>query len=193
MSFWKSQTGIAIDGSAKNAHIAQFENIPNGTMAPAMIERAELSEYNGTDFYQISYKLIDGDFKNRKVRQKIKCFDTKPATRDRGVNMLMRLYSLCDVKPSGDNAPTNDEMAVFQGKLIGVRIDEWFSDDGKEGNYISELHALDEHFVIETGVKKEIKPLKNHTDYQSYTDLIDDSALSRNKIQPTNLDDDIPF
>ncbi len=62
---------------------------------------------------------------------------------------------------------------------MGVKIQEWFQ-DGKEGNWISEIHPTD-GFVSEAGKKVE------HTSTGDLT-----SAFGRNSAK-VELENDVPF
>ncbi len=183
MSFWQSQSGTKMDGSAENSHVGTFKVIPDNTTATVSIKGVELKNFQGDEFYQATYKIIDGDYKGYEVRHKIKCFDADKKKRDQNVNMMMRLFKLCDKSPQHDKAPEGDDFLPLQGCIIGVKIQEWFS-DGKEGNWISEIHPVDKDFVVSSGKKVE------HTATHSTGEL--DSALTRNKAKG-ELDDDVPF
>lgn len=177
MSFWNAQSGGVIDGSEKNSHVARFPLIPDNTKATVSIKNVEHKTINGDSFYQATYKIVDGDFAGFEVRGKINCFDPDPKKRDRAVNMLMRLFNICEVKPTHSNTPTDDDFLPLKGKLLGIKIQEW-EKDGKEGNWVSELHPTT-GFVSETG-KSMPKDLS--------------SAFSRNeKNKQDGLEDDIPF
>lgn len=188
MSFWQSMSGTPIDGSAEHSHVGSFQVIPNNTTAPGQIVSAKLVMFNdGNQVYQVSYKLVDGDFKGCIVRQKIDCFSHESKKRDRAVNMLMRLFKLCDFKPLHSGEPTGQDLLNLQNKIIGLKIQEWSQDD-KEGNWISEIHKVDSDFVIETGKKQE----HAYTSVAAAANTLD-SAFSRNSA-PKEVDmDDIPF
>jgi hypothetical protein len=65
--------------------------------------------------------------------------------------MLMRMYKLCAHKPTHSDAPTDNDLAPMKGKILGIKINEW-QNNGKEGNYVGEVHAL-EGFVPAVGEK----------------------------------------
>lgn len=176
MTFWESQSGTKIDGSAESSHVQQFKVIPDNTRAIVSIKDVQLRNIQGDEFYQATYKIIDGDFKGEEVRHKIKAFDNDKKKRDREVNMLMRLFRLCGKQPVGNTAPGNDDLAQLKGSVIGIKIQEWFF-DGKEGNWVSEIHPSD-GYVSETGKKAE-------------HDL--SSAFSRNEARNSGIDNDVPF
>lgn len=187
--FWNSGSGTKITGEAKDAFIADFTTIPEGTCAEAMIKSFTLVEKenkfsNKNDrFYEIKYKLLSGDYKGREVAQKIKCFDGKPEQIDRALNMLMLVMKLCDFKPLTNEAPQDLELLPMLNKILSIKIGEWSMPkaDGSgmmDGNFIREVHASG-GLVTETGIKAEVVHRPT------------DSALQRNKMP--ELDSDLPF
>jgi len=187
MSFWSSDLG-RLTGDSQDAFARTYKIIPDGTMAIAKINSFCLVEKNGKNHYEVEWQLIDGDFKNQAVVQKIHAFDVDSKKKHRALNMLMLLFKMYGIKPATNAAPTDQELAVFQGKLAGVRIGEWSmpKDDGTmmEGNWVSEVHPA-EGFKSETGIKLEVTHTRSSVD----------SAFSRNErsINPEIDSDDIPF
>lgn len=187
MSFWSLSTGASPDGSESSSHTSSFKVIPDGTLSIGKIKEFVIDKNKeGQPFYKCVYKLTDGDFKNREVIHKIKCFDSKATIADRAINMMKRLYDLSGLKPSHSEAPTDSDLAQFKGKDIGIKIAEWnmVNPDGtfSEGNYVSGIFSP-VGFECSTGVKMETvgHPI--------------DSALSRNsRISTPPIDNsDIPF
>jgi hypothetical protein len=190
-NFWESRTGAPITGNASDAYQPQFESIPNGTTAPAMIKAFELTskQINGvdTDFYNITWKITSGDFKGREVPQKIKAFDHKPEIAQRALNMLKLIYDLVGHKPTHKGVPTNDDHKPLIGKILGIKIGEWQMPKTKEpgfltGNNVTQVHKIDADFKTEVGVKRELPKI---------TTSAVESALTRNANM--HLDDDLPF
>ena len=194
MSFWTSPTGNPITGSPDKAFIKDFATIPEGTMALASIKSFEVTHTqanefrDGEKFIEVKYKLIDGDFKNREVSQKIKVFEGKPEQIERNLNMLKLVMDLCSFKPIHNEEPTNDELSRMNGKIVGIKIGEWSMPkaDGTtmDGNFVREVHAST-GFVCETGVKKEVV----------HTNSAVETAFSRNPYPTNNIgvDSDLPF
>lgn len=194
MSFWKSPiNGKEITGSERDSFTADFRIIPDETKVLANFKDAVISTYtqkNGkeSDCYNITWKLTNGEFKNREVNQKIKAFDDDPKVQDRALNMLKRLFVLCALKPAHAGIPTESDFNVFKLKPFGVKIKQWSSErDGKiyEGNYVSEIHSPI-NFVCEEGKMQE--PART----------IDSSPSSAYKNKSSDLDvelglEDIPF
>lgn len=183
-------------GDPSKAFVQDFTTIPEGTRALATVKAFEVvnkeaTQYgDATKFFQVTWKLIDGEFKNREVTQKIKCFDGKPEQIERAKNMLVLIMKLCDYIPTHDNEPTTQELSMMRGKVVGIVIGEWSmpKQDGSgviDGNFIREVHPSN-GFVAETGVKTEV----------TYTPAAE-SAFSRDKARrdapKDDLDSDIPF
>ena len=165
MSFWESKTGAPLTGSAEDAFTSSFTIIPDGTTASAMIKAFEIKQFGEEAFYQITWKIVSDQFKNQEVRQKLNTFDVKPEKAQRALNMMMLIYKLFDHKPTHNNAPTNDDLKPLTGKVAVIKIQEWAL-NGKEGNFVSEVHKLNAEFKPEIGVKLEkvnVPPAK-HTD-----------------------------
>ena len=189
-SFWLSGTGEVPTGLPEDAFVGNFTIIPEGSVASAMIKSFTLIEkenkYTGsTDrFYQIIFRLLDGDFASREVIQKIKCFDGKPEQIQRALNMLKLVMQLCDFKPTHSDAPKDIELIPMVNKVVSIKIGEWSMPkaDGSgviEGNFVRECWASGA-IPTERGVKAEAVHRPT------------DSALQRNAGMP-ELDNDLPF
>lgn len=191
-SFWLSGTGTAPTGKPEDAFIGDFTVIPEGSVATASIKSFTLVEkdnkHTGTvdKFYQIIWKLLDGDYKSREVTQKIKCFDGKPEQIQRNLNMLKLVMQLCEFKPTTADAPKDLELLPMLNKIASIKIGEWSmpKQDGgmMEGNFVRECWRSGE-IATETGVKA----VAVHTPTKGV-----ESALTRNATMP-ELNDDLPF
>lgn len=166
MSFFDGCTG-----SQEDAFVPDFTVIPNGTTAPALFKSIMLmekdSQYTGHEkFYEITWKIASGEFKDQQVTQKIKCFTGTPDQIKRAKNMLLLLIKLCKLELTHDLEPSLHELAKMQGKIVGIKIREWSmqKSDGSgyiEGNFVSELHEINDKFVTQTGKKLENKKQEN--------------------------------
>ena len=145
MSFWQSRIGTVIDGN-----IDEFKIIPDGTKAVATIKDFIIKDYEGDPVYQVIWKILDGEFKSYEVRQSIRANDLDDARRDKALNMFMRLYQLCDLKPTHDNEPEADDLLPFKGKIIGITIKIFHGDKGPM-NWVSGIYKADESFVPKVG------------------------------------------
>lgn len=150
-------------GDAQSAFVSDFSVIPNNTSARAAIKSIQVVEsdnkYTGAQKYiAVCWQLLDGDFKGREVTQKIKCFQGEEAPLQRARNMLLLIMNLCQFKMTHDLEPTTFDLLPMTGKMLGIKIREWSmpKQDGSgmlEGNFISEVHPLNDYWITETGIK----------------------------------------
>ena len=194
MSFWESELG-AVTGSEADAFAKTFTQIPDGTLALAKIESFVNSEYNGNKFLTINWLLTDGDFKGNKVEQKLKVYGD-PMSKDsakarhRALNMLKLIYQLYNVKPKHANDPEDSDLAVFHGKMAGIKIRETEPDKntGRQYNWISEVHDA-KGFKCETG----ISVIVTHTNVKQTQSGFDSAFARNNEVLPIDDGSDIPF
>jgi hypothetical protein len=196
-SFWDSELGD-VTGKSEDAFAKQFAKIPDGTKALAKIESFTNQVYkdSGFKYLNIEWVLQDGDFRGQKVQQKLKVyggdkFDKDPMkTRHRALNMLKLLYQLFNIKPKHTNPPTDQDLAMFAGKIAGIKIRETEpNDDGKQYNWVAEVHAS-QGFKSETGVGLPIVAQAAISNYSSHSSK--NTPFSSN--EPPVFDaNDVPF
>jgi len=150
MSFWISPLGQEVSGTPESSFVAGFSIIPDGTKVLASIKKFEFINRDDFQFHQITWVILDGQFKGEQVRQKIHTMDQDPNKRHRALNMMMLIYKMFDASPSADGIP-DAELAMFHGKIAGIVIREW-QNNGKEGNWVSEVHKA-AGFEQKTGIK----------------------------------------
>ena len=196
MSFWESELG-EVTGSAADAFAKTFTQIPDGTMALARIDSFANAEYKGNKYLSIDWLLTDGDFRGQKVNQKLKVYGDPMAkdpakARHRALNMLKLIYQLYKTKPKHSNDPTDQDLAIFVGKVAGICIRETKpNDQGRQYNWVAEIHDSN-GFKCETGVSLVVT--HTNTQYTQHKEPLD-SAFIRNAAASTvqDMDDDIPF
>ena len=199
-SFWSSGTGNLPSGNAEDAFVREFSVIPNNTCAVAKIVTfanvTKDNKYTGEidKYISITWRIQDGEFKNREVNQKIKCFSGTAEAIDRNLNMLKLLMTLCNFSPSHSNAPTDDDLKKMISKTCGIKIREYSlpkADGSGEitGNFVAEVHSP-HGFECQTGIKLEPKPTQS-TNYQ--TALSRNPRNSMNDLSDDHLNDDVPF
>lgn len=158
MNFWESELGD-ITGKAEDAFAKQFTQIPDGTKALAKIKSFtnQKNKESGFQYLNIEWVLQDGDFRGQQVQQKLKVYggdqyDKDPAkTRHRALNMLKLIYELFKIKPKHSNPPSDQELALFIGKIAGIKIRETAPNDhGRQYNWVAEVHPS-QGFKSETG------------------------------------------
>lgn len=184
MSVWKSELG-EINGSKENSFAGSVvEIIPNSTTARAFIKNILTKRFQNdkgtTTFYQVTWKLIDGDFKDQEVNQKLHIFDTNPKKAFRAQNMLMRFFKIFNIEIPPSFNISDEGLSVFNSKVAGIRIFEWETDDGKCGNWVGEVDIDNNQFETKTGKKMERKLPKLVT-------------VDKTDIGHASLEDDMPF
>lgn len=190
--FWESELG-EVTGNASDAFAKSFTHIPDNTLAVAKIESFVNSEYNGNKYLSLSWLLTEGDFKGSKVEQKLKVFGDPMSVdpskaRHRALNMLKLIYQLYNIKPKHSGDPSDQDLAVFVGKMAGIKIRETEPNEkGRQYNWVAEIHDA-KGFKCETGVSL----IVTHSNVQnSFSGL--DSAFSRNDSLGASAIDDVPF
>ena len=184
--FWESELG-EVSGKPEDAFVKSFTLIADNTMALARIDKFTNDEYSGNKFLKIEWMITEGDYSGAKVEQKLKVWgdnrDKDPVrTRHRALNMLKLLYQLYDIKPKHSEDPTDADLAIFAGKIAGIKIRETEpNEQGRQYNWVSEIHAP-KGFKSETGTKLVVTRTPNAPI---------ESAFSRN--QQVELENDVPF
>ena len=186
-SWWDLSNGQKATGNESDAFISQMGIIPDGTQTTAKIQKFTIEPGQGKPFINIQWKLVEGDFHNRVVFQKLHCWDDKPQKADRSKNMLLLIMKLCNHQPVTGSEPTDKDFAPMLGKTCGIKIAEWsmIKPDGTlgQGNFVSEVHDAKGYEVL-SGKKLEV------VGYPSPVD----SAFSRNpRTTDTSLEADVPF
>lgn len=186
MTWWQSSTGSELSGSDEDSFASGFGVIPNNTTARAVLKKIEIEDYNGESFIQCQWKIIEGPFKDQVTRQKIHVYDTKPQKADRARNMLVRLYKIA-ATALPTTAPTDKDLSMLQGKIVGIRVLEYWTDEGKNGNWVSEIHAPTADFVCKVGEKLPSPPQKLSVKQAS------DAFFNPSQSAAPMIDDEIPF
>lgn len=185
MSFWTSELG-EITGKPEDAFAGNFILIPDGTKSLSKIENMSNESDNFGSYINISWQLIDGEFKGRKINQKLRVVlsgndDKAKYAHKRALNMLKLIYDMFGVKPKTSMAPTDEDLSIFVNKIAGIVIFETQPNhDGKQYNRIGEVHDSKD-FVSQTGVKLVV------------SSSTVESAFSRNSGSTYIPKDDIPF
>ena len=129
-------------GTPEAAFTTGFKQIPEGTFALSELTKAELFESDGRDpVYSLTWKIADGEYKNRLVFQKIKAFDADELKAGMAKEMLLLLFHMFKVTEPKE-APTDSDFYPMLGKLAMLKIGAWKM-DGKEGNFVREVHAAE--------------------------------------------------
>lgn len=168
-----------IQGDAEHAFVKSFTVIPDNTTAVAEIKAINIGEFNGEKAYEVTWKIIDGDFKGHHVKQKIKCWQTDEVKRNRAKSMLLLIMNMFQLKFAGNDHPNEFDLMPLHGKIGGIKIGYMMSPkaDGTVGeyNFVREVHAT-EGFECKVGESPRIE-----------------SAFTRNAGVKRELEGDLPF
>lgn len=153
----------------------EFEVIPDNTNALAVITNAEwreANEYNGKHI-SLTWDIVEGEFKGRKVFQKIKLFESDKAKALKAQKMLIAIDANCKgaIAQAGVE-PTVQGLASLLHSPMYIMIKE-YEMNGNKGNWIC---AVSE---------------RKHGAQQAQQTQT--SAPVTGQEPPMDFDDDIPF
>jgi len=139
MSFWTTSEGksATTEATGKFEASASYELIPDGTTALAIITKPSIEQYNGDEYINVEWTVAKPEaYKNRKVFQKVRVWDSNPKKADKAKAMLANIDKNAGGKLAKlDKDPTNESLSVLTGKTMLIKILIWSIDD-KTGNYI---------------------------------------------------------
>jgi len=139
MSFWTTSEGksATTEATGKFEASASYELIPDGTTALAIITKPSIEQYNGDEYINVEWTVAKPEaYKNRKIFQKVRVWDSNPKKADKAKAMLANIDKNAGGKLAKlDKDPTNESLAVLTGKTMLIKILIWSIDD-KTGNYI---------------------------------------------------------
>ncbi len=139
MSFWTTSEGksATTEATGKFEASASYELIPDGTTALAIITKPSIEQYNGDEYINVEWTIAKPEaYKNRKIFQKVRVWDSNPKKADKAKAMLANIDKNAGGKLAKlDKDPTNESLSVLTGKTMLIKILIWSIDD-KTGNYI---------------------------------------------------------
>jgi len=138
MSFWNLSDNNQLSTSGEFEIAKAMEPIPAKTQARAIIDEAKWDEYKGDNYISLSWSIIYGEYKNRKVFQKLKVKESDDKKRDKALSMLAAIDANAGGRlVASGKEPTDMELALcLCNKPMIIRIEVWEIDD-KKGNWIS--------------------------------------------------------
>ena len=134
-----------VDGNFDSAIV----NIPDGTVAPALIEECKWESYTDqvtgieATFIKATWSIVDGEYQNRKVFQKIKVMDEKQSTKERALQMLAAIDANAGGKVMAAGCMPDDMLLSMSlcNVPMNITISVWEM-NGKSGNYITAVGRL---------------------------------------------------
>lgn len=151
MSFWNlSDNENAKEvGSSFESGGGNMEPIPAGTQVKAAIDEVKWDEYNGDSYISARWNVIDGEFKNRKIFQKIRVNESDSKKADKAKRMLAAIATnagggLFKV----ETQPTDSDLQqhlLHKPMAIMLQVWEIEKEDGSgkaSGNWVSAVAPL---------------------------------------------------
>ncbi len=138
-NFWDTEEPISATGEFE-AGGGNFEPIPAGTQLIAAIKDAKIenTERDG-DFIKLQWGVLDGEYKNRVVFQKIHVFSDDAKKAEKAKRMLAAIDANCGgalmkarVEPTGDSI-----RAALLAKPMYITVMVWETVDNQTGKEIS--------------------------------------------------------
>ena len=146
-NFWETEEPISTTGEFESGG-GNFEPIPAGTQLIAAIKDAviENTDRDG-DFIKLQWGVLDGEYKNRVVFQKIHVFSDDSKKAEKAKRMLAAIDANCGgalmkarVEPTGDSI-----RASLLGKPMYITVMVWEMDGDKglmSGNWVSAVAPM---------------------------------------------------
>lgn len=119
-----------------------FEPIPDGTKAKAAIDEAKWDSYNEETYISLRWAILEGEFKGRKVYQKVRISDASPQKAENAMAMLVAIDAnaggaiyAAGVKPDDMSLSIN-----LMNKPMIIRLATWEIND-KKGNWVNAVSS----------------------------------------------------
>lgn len=123
---------------------SDFEPIPSGTIAIAAITSSEFDYYNDENLIKLTWTILDGRYKKRKVFQKLYVNSQDKKKADRHKEMFAAIDKNCGGELMRlERGIENMDMAMhLSNKPMMISIEQWEL-DGKSGNWVSKVAPND--------------------------------------------------
>lgn len=139
-NFWNLSDGKAAESKSDFELGGGFEVIPDGTRVLAAVEECKDDDWEGERFFSLKWRILEGDYKNRIIFQKLKVFSQKEKQRDNAITMLAAIDANAGGKlMSSGKEPTDFAIAsALANRPMILLLRVWESDDKqKSGNYVA--------------------------------------------------------
>jgi hypothetical protein len=113
MGFWNLSDGKAVESKSEFELGGGFEVIPDGSRVLAAVEECKDDQWEGERFFNLKWRILEGEYKNRIIFQKLKVFSSKEKQRDNAITMLANrpMILLLRVWESEDKQKTGNYVA----------------------------------------------------------------------------------
>lgn len=140
MGFWNLSDGKAVESKSEFELGGGFEVIPDGSRVLAAVEECKDDQWEGERFFNLKWRILDGEYKNRIIFQKLKVFSSKEKQRDNAITMLAAIDANAGGKlmASGKEPTDFDIASALANRPMILLLRVWESEDKqKTGNYVA--------------------------------------------------------
>lgn len=145
MSFFNTSDNAPIQAQGNfDLGGGDFEPIPNNTQLYAMIDEAKWDSYEGDEYISLRWAVLDGEFKGRKIFQKVRVKDLNSNKADKAKKMLVAIdfnagggLMRAGVEPDDMSLMTN-----LVNKPMHIAVAVWEMGEGADkrtGNWIKSV------------------------------------------------------
>lgn len=141
MSFFTTSDNQQIEQQGKfELGGGDFDPIPRNTQLKSMITEAKWDEYEGERYISATWSVIEGEYKNRNIFQKIKVLNPDPKKADKQKLMLAAIDSNCGGKLMQAGVEPDDMALAINlvNKPMMILVDVWKIEE-KQGNWIKSV------------------------------------------------------
>lgn len=120
-----------------------FDPIPNNTQLKVIIEEAKWDNYNDEDYISLKWTVIEGEFANRKIFQKLKVNESDNKKADKAKTMLAAIDSNAGGQLMAAGVMPDDMSLSLNlcNKPMAIVVAIWEIDD-KKGNWVKAVSPL---------------------------------------------------
>lgn len=158
MSFWNLSNNEEIKAEEAGTYeIGGGEPIPANTQLKACIDDAAWEDYEGDQFINITWTVLDGEHENRKVFQKVRVRNDDQKKRDKSLRMLAAIDANAGGKlMASDQEPDDNALQMnLVNKPMVIKVDVW-EIDGKKGNWVQKVAPLASWVDADDGLDEEV-------------------------------------
>ena len=163
MSFFTLSDGQAVEQQSEFDAAQDLEVIPNNTKVLFAADTAEWAEYEGDQYINIKWDILNGEYRGRKIFQKIRVKDSDPKKRDKALRMLVAIDTNCGggLMRLGTE-PTDMDLSVnILGKPMHGMLKVWkLTDENgevKEGNWVAAVSSATNNTMQATPRQEPVK------------------------------------
>ena len=145
MAFWNEE-----DKQTTGAHESgggNMEPIPSGTQVVFAVDEAKNDSYETDDYISLRWTILKGEFKGRKVFQKLRVYDAdkSKAAKHKKMFAAIALNAGGDLLKV-DHPPTDQELQCLMMKPMAGMLQVWSltteTGELKEGNWVSQINPI---------------------------------------------------